>query len=41
MKDDRTFLIHEYFGVNTKIVWDTCHSDLVQLKAFIENSLDA
>jgi len=39
MTDMRNFLIHEYFGVNTKIVWDTCHSDLPQLKAFIQTVL--
>ena len=28
----RNFLIHEYFGINKKIVWDTCQSDLKDLK---------
>jgi uncharacterized protein with HEPN domain len=36
MKDMRNFLIHEYFGVNTKVVWDTCHEDLPRLKSFVE-----
>ena len=36
MKDMRNFLIHEYFGVNTKVVWDTCQEDLPQLKSFVE-----
>ena len=40
MKDMRNFLIHEYFGVNTKVVWDTCKDDLPQLKSFIEKILD-
>ena len=40
MKDMRNFLIHEYFGVNTKVVWDTCKEDLPQLKSFIEKILD-
>jgi uncharacterized protein with HEPN domain len=40
MKDLRNFLIHEYFGVNTKVVWDTCKDDLPQLKSFIEKILD-
>jgi len=40
MKDMRNFLIHEYFGVNTKVVWDTCKDDLPQLKLFIEKILD-
>jgi len=33
------FLIEEYFGVNTKVVWDTCRDDLPQLKLFIEKIL--
>ncbi len=28
----RNRLIHEYFGVNPKIVWDTCQKDLKELK---------
>jgi len=40
MKDMRNFLIHEYFGVNTKVVWDTCKDDLAQLKSFIDKILD-
>lgn len=39
MTDMRNFLIHEYFGVNVKIVWDTCQSDLPQLKSFIQTVL--
>ena len=39
MTDMRNFLIHEYFGVNTKIVWDTCQSDLPQLKSFVQKML--
>lgn len=34
--DMRNFLAHEYFGVNTKIVWDTCKSDLPELKSFMK-----
>jgi len=41
MKDMRNFLIHEYFGVNLKVVWDTCKTDLPLLKAFIEKVLDS
>lgn len=33
--DMRNFLTHEYFGVNTKIVWDTCKNDLPKLREFI------
>lgn len=32
----RNFLIHEYFGVNAKTVWDTCRLDLPGLKKQIE-----
>ncbi|MBN1975000.1 MAG: DUF86 domain-containing protein [Sedimentisphaerales bacterium] len=39
IKDMRNFLIHEYFGVNTKIVWDTCKKDLPILKNFISSVL--
>ena len=35
----RNFLIHEYFGVNMKVVWDTCLKDLPQLKAFVARVL--
>lgn len=38
--DMRNFLIHEYFGVNTKVVWDTCKNDLPSLKGFIAAILD-
>ena len=31
----RNILIHEYFGVNGQIVWDTCQDDLPQLKALL------
>ena len=37
--DMRNFLAHEYFGVNTKIVWETCKDDLVKLKEFVEERL--
>ncbi|MBN1506794.1 MAG: DUF86 domain-containing protein [Sedimentisphaerales bacterium] len=39
IKDMRSFLIHDYFGVNTKVVWDTCKQDLPQLKTFVEETL--
>lgn len=35
----RNVLIHEYFGVSLKVVWDTSHSNLPQLKAFIQSIL--
>ena len=40
MKDMRNFLIHEYFGVNTKLVWHTCQNDIPVLKNFIEAALN-
>jgi uncharacterized protein with HEPN domain len=40
MKNMRNFLIHEYFGVNTKIVWSTCKEDLPELKKLIADLLD-
>ena len=40
MKDMRNFLIHEYFGVNTKVVWDTCQNDIPVLKSFIQTVLN-
>jgi uncharacterized protein with HEPN domain len=39
MKDMRNFLIYEYFGVNPKVVWDTCKNDIPALKTFIEKVL--
>jgi uncharacterized protein with HEPN domain len=41
MKDTRNFLIHEYFSVNLKVVWDTCKNDLPQVKAFVDRILNA
>jgi len=38
--DMRNVLIHEYFGVNTKIVWDTCKKNLPALKPLIQKILD-
>lgn len=31
----RNILVHEYFGVNKKVVWETCQNDLRKLKALI------
>ena len=36
----RNVLIHEYFGVNLKVVWDTCKNDIPALKTFIEKVLN-
>ena len=35
----RNFVIHEYFGVNTEIVWDTCKNNLTVLKPLIKQAL--
>ena len=32
----RDMLIHEYFGVDEKIVWDTCKEDIPDLKRALE-----
>lgn len=39
MIEMRNFLIHEYFGVNKKVVWDTCKIDLKSLKEIIKSYL--
>jgi uncharacterized protein with HEPN domain len=36
MSDFRNMLIHEYFGVDLQIVWNTVIDDLPQLKIYIE-----
>jgi uncharacterized protein with HEPN domain len=39
IKAMRNVLIHQYFGVNLKVVWDTCRSNLPQLKSFLQSRL--
>ncbi|HNY78640.1 MAG: DUF86 domain-containing protein [Sedimentisphaerales bacterium] len=39
IKAMRNVLIHEYFGVVLKVVWDTCRSNLPILKGFIQRVL--
>jgi uncharacterized protein with HEPN domain len=39
IKNMRNFLIHEYFGVNKKVVWNTCQNDIPELKTFIKKVL--
>ena len=41
MTDMRNVLIHEYFGVDKKVVWDTCKEDLPGLKEIIEETLQS
>jgi uncharacterized protein with HEPN domain len=38
--DMRNILIHDYAGVNTKVVWDTCKKNLPELKKFVTDILD-
>ncbi len=35
MRGLRNFVIHEYFSVNEKIVWDTCKQNLPELRVQI------
>jgi len=35
----RNILIHEYFGIDTKIVWDILQIDLPKLKIRVEDIL--
>lgn len=37
--DMRNVLIHDYAGVNTMIVWETCKIDLPPLKKAVKKSL--
>lgn len=36
MQDIRNFLIHHYFSVSKKIVWETCQNDIPKLKKSIQ-----
>ena len=40
MIDMRNFLIHEYFGIRTDVVWDTAKNDLPELKSALKPLLD-
>lgn len=40
IKAMRNVLIHEYFGVNLKVVWDTCKNDLPELKKSVLEVLE-
>jgi uncharacterized protein with HEPN domain len=37
--DMRNLLIHNYAGVNIKVVWDTCTIDLPKLKSQLDSNL--
>lgn len=36
----RNKLIHEYFGIDINIVWQTCQKNIIKLKGIIENILE-
>lgn len=38
--DMRNMLVHEYFGVNLKVVWDTVFEDLPKLKKSVKEVLE-
>jgi len=37
--DMHNFLIHDYFGIRTHVVWDTCKNDLPLMKELINKLL--
>lgn len=39
LRDMRNLVIHEYFGVSLKVVWDTVHHDLEPLVAPLQRAL--
>ena len=41
MRGLRNFVIHEYFSVNEKIVWDTCKENLPGVKVQLEQLASA
>lgn len=40
MKDFRNLLAHEYFGVDSGIIWNTINSDLLKIKLSLETILN-
>jgi len=40
IKDFRNFIVHEYFGIDTEIVWDAVEKELPQLLAEITRLQD-
>jgi uncharacterized protein with HEPN domain len=38
--DLRNLLIHEYFGIDTKIVWDIIKTDIISLKSQIKDIIE-
>lgn len=35
----RNFLVHEYFQVNSDVIWEVIHQDIVMLKTHVEQYL--
>ena len=35
----RNLIVHEYFGISLKIVWETIQKDIPLLKEFLQNEL--
>lgn len=40
MRDMRNFVVHEYFGISDKILWDTVQNDLPPLIPFLRRLLE-
>lgn len=40
VKDFRNVIVHEYFGVNPKIIWDLTTQELDQMIGYIEKLKD-
>ena len=36
----RNYIVHEYFGIKPKVIWDTIQFELGDLKSQIQNLLD-
>jgi uncharacterized protein with HEPN domain len=40
MSDMRNFIVHEYFGISNKIIWDTVQNDLPPLIPLLKSLLE-
>jgi len=40
IKDMRNYIVHEYFGIKPKVVWDTIQFELNDLKTQIQQLID-
>ena len=41
MRDMRNFVVHEYFGVSDKIIWETVQNDLPPLISLLRQMLES